>query len=142
MKRSDPRARTCLPWGRPLGLSQPSGGDAFFLTQVFLSTRRGAWILNRVGDQGYPIDTILTTRMKVFLQMLLGLSMASDYAEKQMSARFDHSHYGLKPKHRCQQKLPLPRRDPLAPCHVQPHLAISLLPGPRLGLRHQAWKPS
>ncbi|XP_064310721.1 flavin-containing monooxygenase 5 isoform X2 [Phalacrocorax carbo] len=68
--------------------------------QVFLSTRRGAWILNRVGDQGYPIDTILTTRMKVFLQMLLGLSMASDYAEKQMSARFDHSHYGLKPKHR------------------------------------------
>ncbi|KFW76863.1 Dimethylaniline monooxygenase [N-oxide-forming] 5, partial [Phalacrocorax carbo] len=59
--------------------------------QVFLSTRRGAWILNRVGDQGYPIDTILTTRMKVFLQMLLGPSMASDYAEKQMSARFDHS---------------------------------------------------
>uniref|UniRef100_A0A672TX19 Flavin-containing monooxygenase 5 n=1 Tax=Strigops habroptila TaxID=2489341 RepID=A0A672TX19_STRHB len=29
--------------------------------QVFLSTRRGAWIFNRVGDQGYPIDTVAIT---------------------------------------------------------------------------------
>ncbi|KAL2301736.1 hypothetical protein Nmel_011132 [Mimus melanotis] len=83
--------------------------------QVFLSTRRGAWILNRVGDRGYPIDTILTTRLNRFLQELLSSSMACDYMEKKLNARFDHSRYGLKPKHRYQQTLPLPRRDRLPP---------------------------
>ncbi|KAM9620292.1 flavin-containing monooxygenase 5-like isoform 2-T2 [Morphnus guianensis] len=68
--------------------------------QVFLSTRRGAWILNRVGDQGYPIDIIFTTRMKTFLKKLLSVSMVSSFMEKQLNVRFDHSHYGLKPKHR------------------------------------------
>uniref|UniRef100_A0A8C4V086 Flavin-containing monooxygenase n=1 Tax=Falco tinnunculus TaxID=100819 RepID=A0A8C4V086_FALTI len=68
--------------------------------QVFLSTRRGAWILNRVGDQGYPIDVIFTTRMKAFLKKLLSPSIVCHLAENQLNARFDHSHYGLKPKHR------------------------------------------
>ncbi|NWR74645.1 FMO5 monooxygenase, partial [Centropus unirufus] len=68
--------------------------------QVFLSTRRGAWVLNRVGDQGYPMDTVFTTRMKTFLKDLLSPSMVNSYVEKQLTARFDHSHYGLKPKHR------------------------------------------
>ncbi|KFQ47403.1 Dimethylaniline monooxygenase [N-oxide-forming] 5, partial [Nestor notabilis] len=68
--------------------------------QVFLSTRRGAWIFNRVGDQGYPMDTILITRINVFLKKLLGQSMVSNFVEKQLNARFNHSHYGLKPKHR------------------------------------------
>lgn len=94
--------RTSPPWGSPPGPSQPSGRNASFLTQVFLSTRRGAWILHRVGDQGYPIDIIFTTRMKTFLQKLMTPSMVSDFVEKQLNARFDHSHYGLKPKHRCQ----------------------------------------
>ncbi|NXX54959.1 FMO5 monooxygenase, partial [Scopus umbretta] len=74
--------------------------------QVFLSTRRGAWILNRVGDKGYPVDIILTTRMKLFLKKLLSPSMVSDLVEKQLNARFDHSHYGLKPKHRCHKSSP------------------------------------
>ncbi|KFO79556.1 Dimethylaniline monooxygenase [N-oxide-forming] 5, partial [Cuculus canorus] len=68
--------------------------------QVFLSTRRGAWVLNRVGDEGYPIDTVLTTRMNTFLKDLLSPSMTNNYMEKRLTARFDHSHYGLKPKHR------------------------------------------
>ncbi|XP_042730033.1 flavin-containing monooxygenase 5-like [Lagopus leucura] len=68
--------------------------------QVFLSTRRGAWVLNRVGQQGYPIDTIITTRMKIILKYLLTASVASDYTEKQLNMRFDHINYGLKPKHR------------------------------------------
>ncbi|XP_009989174.1 PREDICTED: dimethylaniline monooxygenase [N-oxide-forming] 5-like [Tauraco erythrolophus] len=68
--------------------------------QVFLSTRRGAWIFNRVADQGYPVDIILTTRMNTFLNNLLSPSMVSNFMEKKMNARFDHSLYGLKPKHR------------------------------------------
>ncbi|XP_033920290.1 dimethylaniline monooxygenase [N-oxide-forming] 5-like isoform X2 [Melopsittacus undulatus] len=68
--------------------------------QVFLSTRRGAWIFNRVGPHGYPIDTILTTRTNAFLKNLLSQSMVSNSVEKQLNARFNHSLYGLKPKHR------------------------------------------
>uniref|UniRef100_A0A8C3JJ05 Flavin-containing monooxygenase n=1 Tax=Calidris pygmaea TaxID=425635 RepID=A0A8C3JJ05_9CHAR len=52
--------------------------------QVFLSTRRGAWVFNRVGDQGYPVDIVLTTRMKEFLKRLLSPSMVSNFAEKQI----------------------------------------------------------
>uniref|UniRef100_A0A8V5HG01 Flavin-containing monooxygenase n=1 Tax=Melopsittacus undulatus TaxID=13146 RepID=A0A8V5HG01_MELUD len=50
--------------------------------QVFLSTRRGAWIFNRVGPHGYPIDTILTTRTNAFLKNLLSQSMVSNSVEK------------------------------------------------------------
>ncbi|XP_038038882.2 flavin-containing monooxygenase 5-like [Anas platyrhynchos] len=68
--------------------------------QVFLSTRRGAWIFNRVGQQGYPIDIVFTTRLKALMQQLLTSSMASSFTERQLNMRFDHAHYGLKPKHR------------------------------------------
>ncbi|XP_064575530.1 flavin-containing monooxygenase 5-like isoform X2 [Zonotrichia leucophrys gambelii] len=79
--------------------------------QVFLSTRRGAWIFNRVGDQGYPIDTILTTRLKAFLQGLLSSSITCDFMENKLNARFDHSRYGLKPKHRVFQQHPTVNDD-------------------------------
>uniref|UniRef100_A0A8C3JKW6 Flavin-containing monooxygenase n=1 Tax=Calidris pygmaea TaxID=425635 RepID=A0A8C3JKW6_9CHAR len=79
--------------------------------QVFLSTRRGAWVFNRVGDQGYPVDIVLTTRMKEFLKRLLSPSMVSNFAEKQLNARFDHSHYGLKPKHRILDQHPTVNDD-------------------------------
>lgn len=72
----------------------------FPFTQVFLSTRRGAWIFNRVGQQGYPIDIVFTTRLKALMQQLLTSSMASSFTERQLNMRFDHAHYGLKPKHR------------------------------------------
>ncbi|KFR14474.1 Dimethylaniline monooxygenase [N-oxide-forming] 5, partial [Opisthocomus hoazin] len=74
--------------------------------QVFLSTRRGAWVLNRVGDRGYPFDVVLTTRMKTFLQKMVTTSMVNAFVEKQLNARFDHSHYGLKPKHRALDQHP------------------------------------
>uniref|UniRef100_A0A8C5UDX6 Flavin-containing monooxygenase n=1 Tax=Malurus cyaneus samueli TaxID=2593467 RepID=A0A8C5UDX6_9PASS len=95
--------------------------------QVFLSTRRGAWVLNRVGDQGYPIDTILTTRMTTFLQELVSSSMACDYMEKKLNARFDHSRYGLKPKHRVLHQHPtinddLPNRIISGRVRVKPNI--------------------
>ncbi|XP_025944981.1 dimethylaniline monooxygenase [N-oxide-forming] 5-like isoform X3 [Apteryx rowi] len=96
-------------------------------SQVFLSTRRGAWILNRVGDQGYPIDVILTTRMKNILSKLLTPSMVSDWSEKRLNARFDHSHYGLKPKHRILHQHPtvnddLPNRIISGRVRVKPNI--------------------
>lgn len=82
-----------------------SGGDlaveiSHTAKQVFLSTRRGAWIMNRVGDFGYPFDVFLNSRFKYFLQKTFGQSLINAYMEKRMNERFNHAMYSLKPKHR------------------------------------------
>ena len=69
-------------------------------SQVFLSTRRGAWILNRVGDYGYPFDIVLSSRFNSLLKKIVGQSAASRYLEKKINQRFNHEMFGLKPKHR------------------------------------------
>uniref|UniRef100_A0A671FLI6 Flavin-containing monooxygenase n=1 Tax=Rhinolophus ferrumequinum TaxID=59479 RepID=A0A671FLI6_RHIFE len=68
--------------------------------QVFLSTRRGAWILHRVWDHGYPSDISLFTRFNNFLQKIVTTEMVNNYLEKTMTSRFNHAHYGLQPQHR------------------------------------------
>ncbi|XP_015682354.1 dimethylaniline monooxygenase [N-oxide-forming] 5 [Protobothrops mucrosquamatus] len=66
--------------------------------QVFLSTRRGAWLLSRVGDKGYPFDTVFS-RAHLLLEQSLPLSMVERFIQRKLNSRFDHSHYGLKPQH-------------------------------------------
>ncbi|EGW09227.1 flavin-containing monooxygenase 5 [Cricetulus griseus] len=82
-----------------------SGGDlaveiSHTAKQVFLSTRRGAWILNRVGKNGYPIDVLFSSRLNYYLSKILGSSFKNGFMEKQINQRFDHEMFGLKPKHR------------------------------------------
>ncbi|XP_006861750.1 PREDICTED: dimethylaniline monooxygenase [N-oxide-forming] 5 [Chrysochloris asiatica] len=88
-----------------------SGGDlaveiSHTAKQVFLSTRRGAWILNRVGDHGYPADTVLSSRLYYLLKTMLSPSLINSYLEKKMNQRFDHEMFGLKPKHRALSQHP------------------------------------
>ena len=68
--------------------------------QLYLSTRRGAWILNRVGQNGMPID-MSYKRAHNFLRMILPFGVLCGLAENQLNQRFDHSLYNLRPKHRC-----------------------------------------
>ncbi|XP_077987003.1 flavin-containing monooxygenase 5-like [Glandiceps talaboti] len=75
-----------------------SGGDAAVElarvgSQVFLSTRRGSWILNRVSDEGYPIDLVIIRR---FLKMLPA-SIRLKQTIKKLNHRFNHANYGLQP---------------------------------------------
>ncbi|XP_072500695.1 flavin-containing monooxygenase 5 [Notamacropus eugenii] len=93
-----------------------SGGDlaveiSHTAKQVFLSTRRGAWILNRVGDNGYPFDAIFNRRFLNFIAQFFSLSSKSSYMEKKMNARFDHEMYGLKPMHRALSQHPTVNDD-------------------------------
>lgn len=74
--------------------------DHFFSSQLYLSTRRGAWILNRVGDNGLPLDMAFN-RILYSLQAILPFSFFCGLAERQLNQRFDHALYNLKPKHRC-----------------------------------------
>ncbi|XP_073906685.1 flavin-containing monooxygenase 5 isoform X1 [Castor canadensis] len=88
-----------------------SGGDlaveiSHTAKQVFLSTRRGAWILNRVGNRGYPIDVLVSSRLYYFLSKICGQSLANTFMERRLNQRFDHEMFGLKPKHRALSQHP------------------------------------
>ncbi|NXL21495.1 FMO5 monooxygenase, partial [Setophaga kirtlandii] len=67
--------------------------------QVFLSTRRGSWVLHRVADNGYPFDFNYSSRFLHLLQNLVPRSIQNFLIEWKLNARFDHTLYGLKPKH-------------------------------------------
>ncbi|XP_006166329.1 dimethylaniline monooxygenase [N-oxide-forming] 5 [Tupaia chinensis] len=93
-----------------------SGGDlaveiSHTAKQVFLSTRRGAWILNRVGDHGYPFDVLFSSRFKYFLTKMCSQSLKNAYLERKMNQRFDHEMFGLKPKHRALSQHPTVNDD-------------------------------
>ncbi|KAE8611386.1 hypothetical protein XENTR_v10012432 [Xenopus tropicalis] len=81
-----------------------SGGDiavelSRIAKQVFLSTRRGAWIVNRVSKNGYPLD-ILKSRFVYLLNKALPSSLTNYMAENAVNQRFNHDNYGLLPTHR------------------------------------------
>ncbi|XP_027722504.1 dimethylaniline monooxygenase [N-oxide-forming] 5 isoform X1 [Vombatus ursinus] len=93
-----------------------SGGDLAVeisqtAKQVFLSTRRGAWILNRVGDNGYPFDVVFNSRFRNLIAQFLSLSAKNSFMEKKMNTRFDHEMYGLKPMHRALSQHPTVNDD-------------------------------
>ncbi|XP_017284216.1 flavin-containing monooxygenase 5 [Kryptolebias marmoratus] len=67
--------------------------------QLFLSTRRGAWILNRVGENGMPLD-MLFNRVVNLLRKVLPFGYFCSVGENRLNQRFDHALYNLKPKHR------------------------------------------
>ncbi|XP_015914107.1 flavin-containing monooxygenase 5-like [Parasteatoda tepidariorum] len=69
--------------------------------QVFLSTRRGTWVVARRGPLGYPFDPSLTCRLFYFILSLVGYDLCSSILEKTIvNVAFDHKLYGLQPKHR------------------------------------------
>ncbi|XP_071948084.1 flavin-containing monooxygenase 5-like [Antedon mediterranea] len=78
-----------------------SGGDAAVelsrhAEQVFLSTRRGAWVINRISDDGLPSDINNITRF----HNIVPISIVNSIAESQLNARFNHANYGVQPEHR------------------------------------------
>ncbi|XP_077487813.1 flavin-containing monooxygenase 5-like isoform X2 [Amblyomma americanum] len=68
--------------------------------QVWLSTRRGSWVIGRVGPRGRPFDATYTTRMLNLVVHLLPYSVVCLICESAINQRFDHAAYRLKPKHR------------------------------------------
>ncbi|GFT88498.1 dimethylaniline monooxygenase 5 [Nephila pilipes] len=68
--------------------------------KVYLCSRRGAWIIPRVGPNGLPFDAVYVRRNLHLLRCLLPYSLICYITEKQISARLDHDLYNLKPKHR------------------------------------------
>ncbi|NXB33824.1 FMO5 monooxygenase, partial [Eulacestoma nigropectus] len=95
--------------------------------QVFLSTKRGSWVLHRVADSGYPFDFSYISRFMQLLQNLLPPNVFSFLLERKLNARFDHTLYGLKPKHRVLDQHPtinddLPNRIISGRVRVKPNI--------------------
>uniref|UniRef100_A0A8C4WZZ0 Flavin-containing monooxygenase n=1 Tax=Eptatretus burgeri TaxID=7764 RepID=A0A8C4WZZ0_EPTBU len=82
-----------------------SGGDiatelSEHASQVFLSTRRGAWVLSRMSDGGYPYDLLMLTRWKNFLRYYLPWDMFIRFEERKANIRFNHKIFGANPTFR------------------------------------------
>lgn len=67
--------------------------------KVYLSTRRGSWVFNRVGINGWPADLILITEL-TRLAIKYVPQLVNWVAERELNLRFNHQTYGLKPEHR------------------------------------------
>ncbi|KAF3691143.1 Dimethylaniline monooxygenase [N-oxide-forming] 5 [Channa argus] len=108
-----------------------SGGDiavelSRVTKQVYLSTRRGTWVLNRVGENGMPLD-LLYNRVVNFVRTILPFGFFCSLGERQLNQRFDHSLYNLKPKHRLLSQHPtvndeLPNRILSGTIQVKPNI--------------------
>ncbi|XP_075688326.1 dimethylaniline monooxygenase [N-oxide-forming] 2-like [Rhinoderma darwinii] len=75
--------------------------------QVFLSTRRGSWVMSRVFEHGYPWDICFDTRFQNWLRNTLPSSFIIWLTERKMNEWFNHVNYGLQPRDSTQFKEPL-----------------------------------
>ncbi|XP_077389815.1 flavin-containing monooxygenase 5-like [Festucalex cinctus] len=108
-----------------------SGGDiavelSRFTKQLYLSTRRGAWVLNRVWNNGVPLD-LTSTRAILLLRNLLPFGVVCSLAESRLNQRFNHRLYNLKPRHRLFSQHPtvndeLPNRILSGTVQVKPNI--------------------
>ncbi|GFY76173.1 dimethylaniline monooxygenase 5 [Trichonephila inaurata madagascariensis] len=68
--------------------------------QVYLSTRTGAHIINRLGDRGLPYDHLLLRRYLCLFIDILPINVASWILETcYLDLLFDQKLYAVKPKH-------------------------------------------
>ncbi|XP_029355995.1 dimethylaniline monooxygenase [N-oxide-forming] 5-like [Echeneis naucrates] len=113
-----------------IGIGNSGGDIAVELSrvtkQLYLSTRRGAWILNRVGNNGIPLDMTFN-RVLNTLKNILPFSVLCKMTENQLNQRFNHSLYNLKPKHRLFSQHPtvnddLPNRILSGTVQVKPNI--------------------
>ncbi|XP_075688327.1 flavin-containing monooxygenase 5-like [Rhinoderma darwinii] len=93
-----------------------SGGDIAVeisrtASQVFLSTRRGSWILNRVSDYGFPVDMLYLTRFLNTLKHLTPNFLLNHIFTSTLNRRFDHANYGVRPNHSVLSQHPMVNDD-------------------------------
>uniref|UniRef100_A0A914CUQ2 Flavin-containing monooxygenase n=1 Tax=Acrobeloides nanus TaxID=290746 RepID=A0A914CUQ2_9BILA len=67
---------------------------------VYLSTRSGSWVINRVWDHGEPSDLAYLNRFTFFAKSLLPWRFQNWVLERKVNKRFDHGRFGLRPAHR------------------------------------------
>ncbi|VDL72517.1 unnamed protein product [Nippostrongylus brasiliensis] len=66
---------------------------------VYLATRSGSWVMNRVWDGGEPADLAFLSRFMFALKALTPRYAQNYFLERKLNKRFDHGRFGLKPSH-------------------------------------------
>lgn len=89
-----------------------SGGDlavelSRHTSRVFLSTRRGAWVLSRMGKGGEPFDQQGIRRFA----SLIPIPLLSFLFTKLVNKRFDHETFALRPQHPITAQHPMVNDD-------------------------------
>ena len=89
-----------------------SGGDiavelSRHTSRVFLSTRRGAWVLSRIAKGGEPFDQQANRRFA----SLIPLSIRFYLFNKMVNNRFDHEVFALRPQHPISGQHPMVNDD-------------------------------
>ncbi|NWR46164.1 FMO1 monooxygenase, partial [Regulus satrapa] len=68
--------------------------------KVTISTTRGAWLLSRVFEHGYPWDMILNTRLMSLIKTNLPGPLSWWLINYKVNQWFNHENYGLQPEKR------------------------------------------
>ena len=89
-----------------------SGGDisvelSRHAKQVYLSTRRGAWVFPRMASGGYPGDLYRNRRAWTFVPRWV----KERIRQKAANQLFDHKKFGLLPEHGVFQQHPMVNDD-------------------------------
>ncbi|XP_051662478.1 flavin-containing monooxygenase 1 [Manacus candei] len=80
-------------------------------SKVTISTRRGAWLLSRVFDHGYPWDMVYNTRLMSLIRNNLPGPLSWGWVNYSINQRFNHENYGLQPEKSCLVREPLLNDD-------------------------------
>ncbi|KAI6191502.1 hypothetical protein M3Y97_00235200 [Aphelenchoides bicaudatus] len=87
-----------------IGIGNSGGDIAVELSKisrkVYLATRSGSWIINRVWNYGEPSDLALLSRFNYFIKNVSPKWLQNKILEDKINRRFDHARFGLKPTHR------------------------------------------
>ncbi|XP_063796079.1 dimethylaniline monooxygenase [N-oxide-forming] 2-like isoform X2 [Pseudophryne corroboree] len=67
-------------------------------SQVYLSSRKGVWVLRRLGKGGLPFDLIFIRRYKTWIQNILPPAVSRWMIKKYMNDQFDHGLYNIEPQ--------------------------------------------
>ncbi|NXJ82068.1 FMO1 monooxygenase, partial [Trogon melanurus] len=68
--------------------------------KVTICTNRGAWMLSRVFDHGYPWDMVHNTRLMSLMRNNLPRPLSWALVNYKVNQRFNHENYGLQPERR------------------------------------------
>ncbi|NXW63819.1 FMO1 monooxygenase, partial [Eurystomus gularis] len=79
--------------------------------KVTISTGRGAWLLSRVFDHGYPWDMVFNTRLRSLIRNSLPGPLSRALINYKVNQRFNHENYGLQPEKSCLVREPVLNDD-------------------------------
>ncbi|KFQ40943.1 Dimethylaniline monooxygenase [N-oxide-forming] 1, partial [Mesitornis unicolor] len=79
--------------------------------KVTVCTSRGAWVLSRVFDHGYPWDMVFNTRLMSLVRNSLPGPLSRKLFNYKVNQRFNHENYGLQPEKSCLMREPVLNDD-------------------------------